>query len=809
MKEGSYDFAFKREGYAQKLVRATPVNATTKPIEVTLEPGVEITGRVTRNGAGVAGVRVNVFGEADNAEGETGADGSFRLGNLSPGSMMLNATKEDEFIQQFRPVTAPATDLLIEIPPGGRIAGRVVDKNTKQPVTAFDAGVSTPRGGGGMVFMGPSQSRPFTVDDGAFVLDNVPAGTTSLVVTAPGYTIARVPNVTVEEGKATAEIEVAMDRGVKVTGKVTGPDGAAVSSVSVRADMASGRVVRMPGAMNMVVTDASGEFTLETQEPGERRFIFNRTGYVSTNKTVTLAGTEMRVDAQLSTGIRVSGVVVQENGTPVAEAGVSAFSAADPGGASTRADQNGAFQMEGLAPGRYTFRAFKQGFPSAELKDTDITTGAPVRIVVRSGGTIYGRVSGVSADELTQTTVSASGPAGSGSAPVDAMGNYRIEGAPTGTVRVFARIQAIGGGKSSAVKSLQVETGSAVQQDIEFMTGTAVRGRVTREGRGVSGAMVMFSPRNAQAQTRSNTQTDSDGNYEITGLENATYNVVVAEIQRSTSFSTTYEVRGSGTFDIDMKSASLRGRVVDATTGDPVREAAVEIREREAGGGARFAMRTIQTDAAGAFLIEGVSTGSYHLSAEKDGYGTKVVDVTVGESASEVEIKLTPNPGVTLRIVDARDGRALLNAFVRVSDSQNRIVYETPMRFNAGGNAELKIGLESGTYRASVTASGYAATTVTVSSPSKQTVGLTPGGAIVVRSQTGEMRRGRLMGSDGREYARSFGGPIFMVDPSPGLTQLENVAPGVYTLQILGSRDEVLTSVQVNVTEGQRAVVDI
>ena len=60
----------------------------------------------------------------------------------------------------------------------------------------------------------------------------------------------------------------------------------------------------------------------------------------------------------------------------------------------------------------------------------------------------------------------------------------------------------------------------------------------------------------------------------------------------------------------------------------------------------------------------------------------------------------SPNPGVTLRIVDGRDGRALLNAFVRVSDSQNRIVYETPMRFNAGGNGEQKIGLEAGTYRA-------------------------------------------------------------------------------------------------------------
>ena len=809
VKEGSYDFAFKREGYALKLVRATQVNATTRPLEVTLEPGVEIAGRVTRNGAGVSGVRVNVLGEGDTGESETAADGSFRITNLSPGSVMLNAIKEDEFIQQFRAVTAPVADLLIEIPPSGRITGRVVDKNTKQPVRAFDAGISTQRGGGGMTIMVPPQSRPFTADDGTFVLDSVPAGSTNLVVNAPGYTTARIPNVIVEEGKATAEIEVAMDRGVKVTGKVTGPDGAAVSGVSVRAD-ASGRVMRMPGAMNMAVTDASGEFTLEAQEPGERTVVFNRSGYVSVSRSVTLSGSETRVDAQLSTGVRVSGQVVQENGTPVADASVSAFSAADTGGGSTRADQNGAFQMEGLGPGRYTFRAFKQGFPSAELKDIDVTTGAPVRIVVRSGGTVYGRVTGLSASELTQTVVSANGPGGAGSARVDATGSYRIEGAPTGTVRVMARTSgSFGDGKTSAVKSVQVEPGSSVQQDIEFMTGTTVRGRVTREGRAVNGAMVAFSPRNAQAQTRASTQTNSEGNYEVTGLEDATYNVMVADMQRGTPFSTTFEVRGSGTFNIDMKSAALRGRVIDATTGEPVREAAIEIRERDSSGGARFAMRTIQTDASGTFLIEGVSTGSYHLSAEKDGYGTRVVDVTVGESASEVEIKLTPNPGVTLRIVDGRDGRLLLNAFVRVSDAQNRIVYESPMRFNAGGTAEVKIGLEPGTYRATVIAAGYAPTTLTLSSPSKQTVAITPGGSILVRSQAGGMRRGRLMGSDGREYARIFGPPVFMVDPSPGVTQLDNIAPGAYTLQILGSRDEVVASVQVSVTEGGRAVVEI
>ncbi|HUP48946.1 MAG TPA: hypothetical protein VNA04_09190, partial [Thermoanaerobaculia bacterium] len=191
-----------------------------------------------------------------------------------------------------------------------------------------------------------------------------------------------------------------------------------------------------------------------------------------------------------------------------------------------------------------------------------------------------------------------------------------------------------------------------------------------------------------------------------------------------------------------------------------------------------------------------------------DGYGTKVVDLTVGEAPAEVEIKLAPNPGVTLRVVDARDGR-LLAASVRVTDMQNRIVYDTPMRFGGSGGETTKIPLEAGTYRAVVMAPGYAAQNIHLTSPGTLTVGMTPGGSIVIQSKRGELRRARLVGADGREYSRGFGNPIFTIDPSPGLTQLDHVAPGVYTLQVLGAGNEVAGAAQVIVAEGQRAVVEI
>ncbi|HSP15712.1 MAG TPA: carboxypeptidase-like regulatory domain-containing protein [Thermoanaerobaculia bacterium] len=809
VKEGTYDLAFKRDGFAAKSLRAVHVNSSTKPLEVTLEPGVEITGRVTRGGNGVEGVRISAFGENGLASDETQLDGSFRLTDLSPGQMMLNATKEEEFIQQIRPVNAPAADLKIEVPPGGQVRGRVFDKETNQPITAFEAGVSTPRGGGGMVIMMPPAMRHFTADDGTFVLENVPAGSTQIIVNAPGYTTARMPNVNVEEGKTIADLDVAMEHGVRLLGHVTGPDGALLAGVSVRLDQTAGRVMR-PGPMqnNSTVTDGNGDYSIEALESGDKTFVFTRSGYLTAEKPVTLSGTETRLDVQLSNGMRVSGNVTTDSGVPVADARVMAVSGATTGFGqpSTMTDANGNFTFEGLAAGHYRFTAAKQGLANGELLDFDISSGAPVRLVMKSGGIIYGHVGGLTPDELQQTTVTASSSSGGGSAPVDASGNFRMEGAPTGTVRVAARIgMGISGGKTSPMQSVQVDAGAPVQVDIEFKSNTVIRGRVTRNGSPVEGAMVMFMPKESQAQTSARASTQTGGTYEVSGLDDATYNVGVTDLQRGlVPFATTYQVRGSGTFDIDMKSAALRGRVMDSN-GNPVAEAVVEVREKTAATDFRMSMRTIQTDGSGLFVLDNVPPGTYSLTAEKQGYGTKAVDATVDDNGGSVEITLSPNAGVTLRVVDGRDGR-LLNARVHVTDAAGAGVYDSPFM---GGSADVvKLPLEAGTYRAVISAFGYASQTITLTSPSTPTIGLTPGGSIAVQSKGSALRRARLIGADGKTYF-SMGPGIFTIDPSPGVTILNNIAPGVYTLQILGSGSEVTASTPVTIVEGQQAAVQI
>jgi protocatechuate 3,4-dioxygenase beta subunit len=816
VKEGTYDLAFKREGYSAKSVRGTKVDTATKPIEVTLDPGVEISGRVTRGGAGVEGVNVRAMSQDSMAAAVTGADGAFTLADLTPGQMMLNVAKPDSFIQEIRPVTAPARDLVIELPPGGRIAGHVVDKATHQPVTSFMAGVTTSRSGGGMVMMMPPMQKQFTSDDGSFVLDGVKPGSTQVVVNAAGYTTARVPNIEVEDGKTVPDVEVGVETGSKLAGRVTGPDGAPVAGVSVRDDpmAGGGRMMRFDANAGSATTDPNGDYTMDSLEPGEKTFTFSRSGYIAQQKTVTVAaGKDSRLDVQLSNGMKATGLVVTDGGAAVPDATVRAMSASDMnGGREGHTDASGAFTIEGLAPGHYTFTASKASFAPGSLRDIDIATSGPVRIILKSGGVITGHVNGLTAQELEQTTVTASvigggGPMGGNvNAPVDAGGNFRIEGAPSGTVRVGARTGAMFGGtsKSAAPKTVELDAGGTATVDIDFKSSTIIRGRITANGAPVPNAQVSFFPRGAKSQTSASASADANGHYEVSGLDDGTYTVQTMDMNRLVPFATQYEVHGSDTFDITIKTETLRGRVVDATDTRGLNEATVEIR---GAAGTIFGGRTASTDAAGNFVLENVAAGSYQITADKAGYGHEARQITIGDSTPEdVQFQLSPSDGITIRAVDTRDNTALTVNVPRVVDAQGN---ELPSQGGFFGSSEVvKLALAPGVYRVTVMARNYAPQTLSMPSPSQQSVRFSPGGTIILHSRQSSPRRARLVDASGVAYGMNpVSQGIFSLPP--GTMPLNNVAAGHYRLEILDNTDRVTKTIEIDIRDGEQKDYDV
>jgi hypothetical protein len=166
---------------------------------------------------------------------------------------------------------------------------------------------------------------------------------------------------------------------------------------------------------------------------------------------------------------------------------------------------------------------------------------------------------------------------------------------------------------------------------------------------------------------------------------------------------------------------------------------------------------------------------------------------------------------VTLKVVDARDGRAL-SAMVWVFDSAGRFIQDSGMRFGgADSAADVQLSLAAGQYVATVTSMGYAPVSVNLTSPGTQAVALTPGGRIILRSSRSDVQRLRLVDSAGRPYPRTPNpNNARDLQASPATLNVEHIAPGSYTIHVVTNNDmTVVKSIPVVVTEGGVIEVDI
>jgi len=779
LETGTYDFTFRREGFAPAYVRAQRIAADeVTPIVAKLEPAVEITGRITRGGAPVQGVTIS-GGTGEPAR--SAADGSFTVGGLAPGETRLMLGKPEELLREERRITAPARDVVIELPVGVTISGRVTDKATRSAMREFEVNVERPQSGSGNW-----SPQRFTSEDGTFTLRHVEPGPLQLIAKAPGYASARL-SIDAQEGKDVSDVALELDRAVRLSGRITGENGLPLSEASVQLQPTGA----YPGRLPRSTTNANGEYSVEGLDPGERAFRITHPKHTPVQRTVTVAGRETKLDVQLSAGHRVTGTVVDERGAGVAEAEVRAVgdgSMAKP----VLTNASGAFELEALAPGRYRFDATKRGLAQGVLEDVDVVSSGPLVITMRAGGTIYGRVTGLTAAEVAHTIVRARAESSMLSppieSPVDPQGNYRIDGVPAGKVRLQASVMPQGSGswRGGASQEVQVVAGSPLQVDLEMRGDAVVRGRVTRNGAPLVNGSVSFNAR-GEGVTYGSGRTDHEGRYVVSGLVDGEYSVSVGDMRGGTRHTTTHTVRGSGTLDLDFKAGSVRGRAVDAATGDGL--AGITVRFQRS----NFGSFILTTDGNGVFAAPNLTPGTYKLSAWGDGYAIQQRELAISDAGSdEVELRLSKGASTTVLIVDGRNGRPL-GGTATVLDAQGRVL-EDVYRIAAGDPAQgVKLPLPPGTYTVHIAAEGYAPARTTITAPSSRTVALTPGGSIRIQSRHAGPRKLRISAPDS----------VIPHQLRPGVNVIAHLAPGTYTLDLMNEGDGVADTVQVIVHEGQ------
>lgn len=357
-------------------------------------------------------------------------------------------------------------------------------------------------------------------------------------------------------------------------------------------------------------------------------------------------------------------------------------------------------------------------------------------------------------------------------------------------------------------KYVDVTPGVEASVELEFESGATVSGRVTRSRTPVSGARVDFRPADWRTRGFGSNLTDSRGVYEITGLANGDY---IVDVQSPDLGVQTfhYTVSGSATYDIALSAAQLRGRVTDASNGEPLSDASVELASDDASDPTPSFPTVKKTGSNGAFLFDAVGAGTYTLRASKTGYGQAARSITVGEtSLPDIELELEASDGVTLAIVDGRTGKSV-NAWVRAKDASGVVVFDWNAVPRADGTVRLP--LARGNYSLRIYGSGMAPADFAVISPSSGSrVALTPGGELQITSKRVNRVVLRLVTATGLPYDGGYRPDERGEFPAdPGTSVLRNIPAGAYTLQILDEGNGVEKSLSLNIAEGQTTTTEI
>lgn len=672
---GTFDLAVRRAGSAPLDVPGLEI-AEAEDAELdlgvlVLGPEAVIEGRVVdRAGAPRAGASVEVrkseaqgwWGGRGRSDATTGGDGRFRVGERTPGEDVdLFVTLEGFTTASRRGVSLPAEEPLeIVLEPSPSVAGIVVDEAGRGIEGADVFAAAERRLGGGYSTTTAGEAR--TDSNGRFEIGELEfAGTTMLAVRADGYQEAH-EEIELLPGQRLEGLRIELGVGLRLVGRVVDEDGTGIAEAFVRVEPRGGGQWR--GRTPWSQSDGAGRFVLEGMEPGRHRLLAHAEGHAATTVEVEARASGPEIEIVLSTGRRISGLVLDAEGAPAAGATVRVVG--DGGrfvGTVERAGPDGRFEVSGLADGAWSLVASHEtlGVGSVEiLAEGEDVSGVTVEL--SPGGRAYGRILGAELASLAEATVFAFGTGNRTVGTVDWEGRWSVEGLAPGSWAVLVSID----GRSLQAQ-VEVGPGEEVEYDFDLEEGVAITGVVLHRGEPVSGAALLLSGDAGSGHA----VTNHEGRFRAEGFEPGEVDIEVVVADRGLRGARTVRV---GDVDletvVEIDQTAVEGRVTDAETGQPIGGATVTA--RRSGEGPRFTDATDHSGADGTFLLRGVSAGTVEITVQRGGYAPwrGVAEVAPGstldvgtvelETGAPLRLRLLPptSTGVRVHVFDVSGGRA-------------------------------------------------------------------------------------------------------------------------------------------------------
>ncbi len=362
--------------------------ASRSGVRVKLAAARSVSGTVTdAQRRPIAGARITAIDASAGTRKESNIsdeNGQFTVGNLGGEPVEIQAAADGYGTQTLHDVQTGKTGVEIQLMALGGVKGIVVDDEGK-PVKAFsaraepvetDAGYEAPR----------TSFKTFSGANGGFEIGNLPPGSYTINVQAPGYRGVQAANIRVTAADISDVGVLKLQVGGALHGRVIDSYGTPVPDATVTV---IGGSSRLPGARGgasatTATTDADGRFAFEGLRGGATKFRAAKPGYLGVDSD-SIDPNTLASDLVLRLGVggMISGVVINGRRQPLGS--VKVYLKGDPKSAQTETDGQGRFAFDELPEGVYTVRTFAFAKPGEErapepVLDVEVSAGGNVEV---------------------------------------------------------------------------------------------------------------------------------------------------------------------------------------------------------------------------------------------------------------------------------------------------------------------------------------------------------------------------------------------------------------------------------------------
>lgn len=327
-------------GYRPRQLRIEiPDEGDPDPLEIALETGAEVEGRVLAAGQPLAGVFVSAYptssaGPQSRALAATDGDGRYRLAGLAAGRHRIELVDTEGRQAAEELEVRPGRQELDLHLPGGGLAGRVVDA-AGAPVAGADLWAN-----------GPQNRHARSAPDGAFAFPSLPPGPYRLAARHPEAGRAKIPEVQVAD-RTVALPDLALEPGAVagVAGRLLGLDDRDLARAWVMAEpLQEGRGGVVQGRVG-----PEGAYRIAGLLPGRWRIRAGAGERRPAAKDLQLAPDEQAaLDLEIAGGATLAGRVVVDG---LLGSGLRVI--LGPDGGATATGHDGTFALRDIPAGSY------------------------------------------------------------------------------------------------------------------------------------------------------------------------------------------------------------------------------------------------------------------------------------------------------------------------------------------------------------------------------------------------------------------------------------------------------------------------